>query len=132
MYITLSRIISGLTATNPDFPTAVPMFVCPILARIPGVQSASYEITPLLFAFVKELAPELIVKPANIAIMDRWLNYDAFQNSQIADVREIANKYLVFAVNGQGQNHIRDDNTFKVKFYTYLLERHGDVGFELP
>ena len=128
MYITLSRIISGLTATNPEYPTAIPMFVCPTLARIPGVQSLSHEITPRLYAFVKELAPELIVEPVNIAIMDRWLNYDAFFNFENESVRAMA-KDLHMA---EGPNHIRHDNKFKVKFYTYLLERHGDVGFELP
>lgn len=137
-HATLTQIIHGLTADTMfdpnDEPTSRmvlarrPMFVCPILAKLPGVTARHDEITPHLYAFVKRLAPELIVETGNIAVMDRWLNYDAFCNAENEEIREMA-KLLHMA---EGPNHIRKDNEFKVKFYTYLLARHGDVGFDIP
>lgn len=126
MQVALSMIINGLNKESK------PKFVCPMLTRIPGIQSISVEITPLLFSFVKGLAPELIVEPVNITVMDKWLNYAAFRNSEIAAVRDMAETDLRFTDHEEGVNYIRNDNNFKVKFYTYLLERHGDVGFDIP
>lgn len=129
MYATLTMILKGLQKSHPDYLDCYPMFVCPILANLPGVQSATGEITPLLYDFVKRLAPELIVDCPNKAIMDRWLNYDAFFNFENESVRAMAKD--LHMVSGS-PNHIQNDNGFKVKFFTYLLERHGDVGFDIP
>lgn len=137
-HATLTQIIHGLTTDlivdlndNPS-PAMVqarrPMFVCPILAKLPGVTARPDEITPHLYAFVKRLVPGLIRETVNISVMDRWLNYDAFYNAEDEEIREMA-KLLNLA---EGPAHIRKDNEFKVKFYTYLLARHGDVGFDIP
>jgi len=129
-YATLTEIIHGLSAAGADG-VRLPRFVCPILAKLPGVgpETRISDITPLLRNFLNKLVPELILGGDDeSSIMDRWLNYRAFTSSADPKIREMAE--LLFLE--PQTKYIRRDNEFRVKFYNYLLEHFGDMGFEIP
>lgn len=131
--ITLTKIIAAMNTRDED--GKLPHFVCTQLAEQEFATLHHKAITPILYRFIRTLAPDLIIASDEMSVMDRWIDYAAFKSSTDPQIQSMA-QFLHFGEErpnrSPGQSYIDDDNAFKVKFYTYLLEKHGDQSFDLP
>lgn len=102
------------------------IYTCEHICNVLEFPANIHHITPQLHSKLHALVPEMINCDQKRNVMDDWLNYEFFCESDIPEVKDMK-RFLKLKSDGHWSNCINFDVEFKIAFFSYLISRFGDV-----